>query len=234
MQAPAPPLPSSGALTFIRNAQARRYILRVLPDGTARVTIPRRGSRKEAERFAAAHQDWIARQRLRRAEQARHPARRPWQDGDTVLFHGIPTALRRVTDGGCAALRFGDRLLPHKDDAQHPLAVVRAHLRDEARRTLPPRLLALAEAHGLGVTRVTIRNQRSRWGSCSSSGAISLNWRLIQMPERVRDYVLLHELMHLRQPNHSRRFWALVADVCPDYQDSRRWLRAHEPQLLGN
>jgi predicted metal-dependent hydrolase len=229
-QPSAPELPSS-ALTFVRSPRARRYILRVMPDGTARVTIPRRGSRKEAERFADAQQDWIARQRERRREQARHPARRPWQDGDTVLFLGQPTLTRHVRDAGRAALLFGDRLLPHDESKKQPWLVIRDHLRREATRLLPPRLLALAAEHGLKVTRVTIRNQRSRWGSCSSSGAISLNWRLIQMPDRVRDYVLLHELMHLRQPNHSRRFWRLVADVCPDFQESRGWLRAHESLL---
>ena len=93
-------------------------------------------------------------------------------------------------------------------------------------RELPPRLLALAARHGLAVTRVTVRSQRSRWGSCSRDGNIALNWRLLQMPPAVCDYVLLHELMHLRQPNHSARFWAEVEAVCPDYASARAWLRA--------
>jgi predicted metal-dependent hydrolase len=220
-------------LTFLRSPRARRYILRVLPDGTARVTIPRRGSRKEAERFAAAHQDWIERQRARRHEQAQTNPPREWQDGDSVLFEGVPTTVHCVREaGGRAALRFGDRLLPHDESKDQAWTVIRDHLRDEARRRLPGRLLELAAEHGLTVTRVSIRNQRSRWGSCSSTGAISLNWRLVQMPDVVRDYVLLHELMHIRQPNHSRRFWRLVADVCPDFQESRQWLRAHEALLL--
>lgn len=223
--------PDNTSLIFVRSPRARRYILRVLPDGTARVTIPRRGSQKEAARFAATQHEWIARQRERRREQARNPARRPWQDGDTVLFQGQPMLTRRVREAGRAALLFGDRLLPHDESTKQPWTVIRDHLRDEAKRLLPPRLMALAADHGLNVTRVTIRNQRSRWGSCSSNGSISLNWRLIQMPDRVRDYVLLHELMHLRQPNHSRRFWKLVAAACPDFQESRRWLRAHESLL---
>jgi predicted metal-dependent hydrolase len=98
-------------------------------------------------------------------------------------------------------------------------------LRQYAARELPLQLYRLAERHGLTVSRVSVRNQRSRWGSCSPSGHICLNWRLVLMPEAVRQYVLIHELMHLRRPDHSRHFWRLVAHACPDYQDSRRWLR---------
>jgi len=85
----------------------------------------------------------------------------------------------------------------------------------------------LAAQHGLTVAGVSIRNQRSRWGSCSRAGRICLNWRLVAMPEWVRDYVILHELMHLKRMDHSPRFWALVAKACPRYQDARRWLRQH-------
>ena len=98
-------------------------------------------------------------------------------------------------------------------------------LRARARRELPLRLLELAAQHGLTVSRISIRNQRWRWGSCNRSGHICLNWRLVTMPEAVRDYVLIHELMHLKRMDHSPAFWKLVAAGCPDYQDARRWLR---------
>lgn len=100
-------------------------------------------------------------------------------------------------------------------------------LRARARLELPARLLELAASVGLTVRKVSIRNQRLRWGSCSASGLICLNWRLVTMPDRVRDYVLYHELMHLKRMDHSPTFWRLVAQVCPDYQDARRWLRRH-------
>jgi predicted metal-dependent hydrolase len=98
-------------------------------------------------------------------------------------------------------------------------------LRERAGRELPSRLLALAAAHGLTVTRISIRNQRWRWGSCNRAGHICLNWRLVTMPEWVRDYVLIHELMHLKRMDHSPKFWKLVAAACPEYQEARRWLR---------
>jgi predicted metal-dependent hydrolase len=78
---------------------------------------------------------------------------------------------------------------------------------------------------------VTVRNQRSRWGACSPSRAISLNWRLIQMPPSVSDYVIFHELMHLKQPNHSRRFWREVEKVCAWWREAERWLRKHGREL---
>ena len=97
--------------------------------------------------------------------------------------------------------------------------------RRRADRELPAELRSLAAQHGLVVSRVSVRNQKSRWGSCSPSGHICLNWRLMLMPPAVRTYVLIHELMHLRRLDHSRAFWRLVAAACPDYDDSRRWLR---------
>jgi predicted metal-dependent hydrolase len=98
-------------------------------------------------------------------------------------------------------------------------------LRARAGRELPARLLELAAQHGLTVSRVSVRNQKWRWGSCSPSGVICLNWRLVRMPDAVRDYVMLHELMHLKRMDHSPKFWKLVAAVCPTYRDARRWLR---------
>ena len=94
-----------------------------------------------------------------------------------------------------------------------------------ARRELVPRLRELAAAHGLSVARVSIRNQRWRWGSCSSRGHICLNWRLMRMPAWVRDYVIVHELMHLKKLDHSPAFWTLVADACPRYREAEAWLR---------
>jgi predicted metal-dependent hydrolase len=103
--------------------------------------------------------------------------------------------------------------------------------RARAARELPPRLRDLATQCGLTVTRVSIRNQRTRWGSCGPDGHISLNWRLVLMPDWVRDYVLIHELMHLRRLDHSPAYWRLVAAACPDYRLARRWLRLNGPAL---
>jgi predicted metal-dependent hydrolase len=100
-------------------------------------------------------------------------------------------------------------------------------LRRRAERELPLRLRELADGLGVRVRKVSIRNQRSRWGSCSRAGHICLNWRLVDMPPWVRDYVLIHELMHLKRMDHSPAFWKLVAAASPDWQRARRWLRAY-------
>ena len=93
------------------------------------------------------------------------------------------------------------------------------------------RLQVLAASLGLTVTKVSIRNQRWRWGSCGPDGHISLNWRLVTMPDWVADYVLVHELMHLRRMDHSRAYWRLVAAACPEYLSARDWLRRQGPAL---
>jgi len=77
----------------------------------------------------------------------------------------------------------------------------------------------------MNVTRVSVRDQRSRWGSCTAAGAISLNWRLVLTPESVRDYIIYHELMHLREMNHSPRFWACVEEVFPRWQEAEAWIK---------
>jgi predicted metal-dependent hydrolase len=174
-------------VVVVRHARARRYVIRVRPDGSVRVSVPRGGSRREALAFAERERDWIERERRRVAEEQ---------------------ALAR-------------RLAP-------PPEVARA-LRARAAREL------LAGAHGLSVSRVSIRNQRWRWGSCSRAGHICLNWRLVLMPDWVRDYIILHELMHLRRLDHSPRFWKLVAAACPRYEAARAWLRryAGHPESLA-
>jgi predicted metal-dependent hydrolase len=118
------------------------------------------------------------------------------------------------------------RVTPPRFDAD-----AEAKWRARAREELPPLLRERARELGVSVTRVAIRNQRARWGSCSRSGGITLNWRLLLMPDSVRDYVIVHELMHRQRMDHSPAFWALVEAVCPDYRTAVRWLKEHGSTL---
>jgi predicted metal-dependent hydrolase len=129
----------------------------------------------------------------------------------------IDRQLARVADRNAA--------VPQQAHASHDQRAER-ELRARANIELPARLLELAAQHGLTVNRISVRNQRWRWGSCSPNGHICLNWRLVGMPAEVRDYVIIHELMHLKRMDHSPKFWKLVAAVCPDYQTYRRYLRS--------
>ena len=201
--------------------KARRYILRVRPDGTLRVTIPRGGSKAEAIAFMARHLGWVARERARvRREQT--PA--CWTHGTQILLGGEPHTVEVQISPGGAVARLGQISAVVQDVGNVRPPLERA-MRAAARERLVPRLRELAGVHGLQVSRVSIRSQRSRWGSCSRTGAIALNFRLIQMPTSVCEYVLIHELMHLKQQNHGPRFWALVERACPEYADAERWLR---------
>jgi predicted metal-dependent hydrolase len=206
-----------------RHRRARRYILRVTGDGVVRVTVPRGASIAGALAFAAGETQWIA------AEWRRRSAQASWANGTTVWYRGEAHVL--VCTGAtitCGPLTLFRR--PAADDDVR--ARLQAHWRAEAADELPARCVALGRPHGLVPARIVVRNQRSRWGSCSSRGSIALNWRLIQMPSEVADYVMLHELVHLKHPNHSTRFWRRVAAVCPSWRASERWLRTHGRDLL--
>ena len=178
-----PSLPFDADFVFVRHPRARRYLIRVADDGTVRVTIPRWGSKREAEAFAERERSWIEKQHRRNEADRQRPK---------------PAALSPE---------------------------VQREFRDRAKRELPARLFELAAEHGLTVARVSVRNQRWRWGSCSRKGHICLNWRLVQMPDSVRDYVMIHELMHLKRMDHSPKFWKLVGQACPDFKSARAWLR---------
>lgn len=109
---------------------------------------------------------------------------------------------------------------------------LRNFYRRESREYLSERLDLLADEMGLAYDGLQIRNQRTRWGSCSTNGTISLNWRLLMAPPEIIDYVVIHELAHLREPNHTDAFWSLVAEYEPDYEEHKEWLRANSSRLI--
>ncbi|PYJ04543.1 MAG: metal-dependent hydrolase [Verrucomicrobia bacterium] len=212
---------------FVRHQRARRYVLRLGADGAARVTIPQGGSAAEAGRFAERNVRWLERQLLR---QATHAVRsRTWSAGVEILFRGEPVRLELTGKNG--VVRFGDEVVRLADTTGDLRPAIERHLWRLAAREFPARVFELAALHRLPVRRVTVRNQRSRWGSCSRRGTISLNWRLVQAPPFVRDYLVLHELAHLKEMNHSRRFWREVARLCPEFPAAERWLKQHSGLL---
>jgi predicted metal-dependent hydrolase len=213
-------------LLMVRHPRARRYLLRLRPDGVARVTIPRGGSAAEARRFVERHRAWLERQWERLQARPRLPA--TWQIGSELWFRGESVRIQSTVPG---RIDFGDQTLPVADSAADLRPAIEQRLRQLAARELPRRVGELARRHGFAVNRVTVRNQRTRWGSCSRRGTVSLNWRLVQAPDSVRDYIILHELAHLRQMNHSDRFWQEVERLCPDYRAAECWLKQHRELL---
>jgi predicted metal-dependent hydrolase len=213
------------AVQVVRQPKARRYLLRLQADGTARLVIPRAGSRAEALRFLERSEPWLLRHRAR--WQARSQARSPWTDGTRFLFRGGEVVLQVETREGRVMLRFADQTVRLARPRLDYREAVHDHLRRLAARELPPRTLELAREQGIQVHRITVRAQKTRWGSCSTRGTISLNWRIIHAPPGVRDYLIIHELMHRRQMNHSARYWKLVEEAFPDYHAPEQWLRKH-------
>jgi predicted metal-dependent hydrolase len=217
------------ALALVVNPRARRYVLRLRPDGSARVTIPRGGSRSAGRRFAEGHEPWLARQLERLANRPAQPA--PWRLGTEVFLRGERRIIEAAAGSDGNAIQLGDEVISVRGSAADWRPVIERHLWRLAIRELPPRVWELAASHQLTVRRITVRNQRTRWGSCSRRATISLNWRLVQTPPFVRDYIILHELCHLREMNHSARFWRAVGRVCPDFAAAERWLKQHAALL---
>ncbi|MEM6820983.1 MAG: SprT family zinc-dependent metalloprotease, partial [Verrucomicrobiota bacterium] len=198
---------------YQKNTRAKHYLIYVRRNGTIRVTVPKYGTRLEASQFVQEKQSWIRRQ----WEKVNAPGWLPrsWAPGTKIWFNGDEVTLELDQSNGQNQISVGPLLFPAKANQPDLRPIVEEQLRRYASRVLPPRTMELAEIHGLSPESITVRNQSSRWGSCSEAGRISLNWRLVQTPEKVRDYVIIHELMHLKELNHSKKFWSLVENACP-------------------
>lgn len=229
MNGPEQPAAPGEEIIFQHSERARNYRLTLRRDGRAVATIPRRGTQREAERFVAEHRDWLARARVR---QARRPgAGGAWIPGTPVMWRGEMTELRVAVETAPPQVCLGADVFRVPGLAGDLRPALEQHFLRRARIELPARAWELAAVAGVGIKQVSVRNQRSRWGSCSARGTVSLNWRLVQTPDFVRDYIILHELMHRREMNHSARFWAEVEAVCPDWREAERWLKRQGGRL---
>lgn len=212
-----------------RHRQARRYTLRIHAVGREVVlTMPPRGSVKQAKEFAQKHGAWIA-ARLRRL-----PDVVPFRHDTVLPVRGIEhrIAHRRGARGTVwLETNDGDHHLCVAGEAPHLARRVRDFLKREAKRDLEAASRKAAGTLGVRITRISVRDQSSRWGSCSSSGVLSYSWRLILAPPFVLDYLAAHEVAHLIEMNHSRQFWRLVERVCPDMGRAKAWLDAHGTDL---
>ena len=209
--------------TIRRSGRARSVRVSVDPDGEVEVVLPRRAAERHAAAAVRELAPWIER---RRRAYARARAALP-RDPGTVPYLGAALAL--VAEPGRSRVhRRGDELRVPGGD-WHP--AVERWYRRAARAEIAPRLDRATALAGLSYRGLTIRSQRTRWASCSTTGAMSFNWRLLLAPEAVLDYVVWHEVCHLEVMDHSPRFWALLERWCPDYAEHRRWLRRYGPAL---
>lgn len=217
-------------LSLRPTARARRLSLRLDRDGSgAVVTFPPHVSRREARAFAERHGDWIA------ARLARLPEAIAFTPGAEVPILGIPHPIRHAPEAR-RGVWIAEGALWASGRTEHLGRRIEDFLRQQARSELAQRARAKAErlptGAGRPLGRTSVRDTRSRWGSCSPRGDLSFSWRLILAPEAVLDYVVAHEVAHLVHMNHAAAFWQLVARLTDDVEGSRRWLREQGAGLL--
>lgn len=212
-----------------RHRQARRYTLRIQASKReVLLTMPPRGSLKEAKAFAQKHGAWIA------ARLKRLPEAAPFVDGAILPLRGVPHRIVHQPDArGTVWAEFceGEHRLCVAGEAPHLPRRVADYLKRQARRDLDQASRRHAATLGVSVTRVTVRDTVSRWGSCSSTGRLSYSWRLILAPPFVLDYLAAHEVAHLVEMNHSARFWRIVRRICPDVDRAKAWIDVHGADL---
>ena len=216
MAVPAPAPASDLAYGVRRSARARRVRVTVDPRGRVEVVLPRRVPQRAAAEAVVELRPWIDR---RLAEAAAVRERLAARAG-TVPYLGATLRLA-PQEGRTRVHRRGEVLHVPAGDARPALE---RWYRRAARAEVAPRLDAAVAALGTAYTRLTIRDQRTRWGSCSAQGAIAINWRLLLAPPEVLDYVIWHEACHLVVHDHSAAFWALVRSKTGDQREARRWL----------
>jgi len=191
-------------------------------DGRVTLTVPPWTSDAEARAFVSEKRDWIARAR------ARVPGRVSAGQADNLPFEGRARRIERASVRSARLSEDGARLLV---PTRSPGRSLRRYLMLAARQRLGELAARYADVFDRPVAGIALRDTRSRWGSCSSTGRLSFSWRLIMAPPEVLDYVALHEAAHLVHMNHGAGFWALVERHCPDWRRHRAWLHAEGPAL---
>jgi predicted metal-dependent hydrolase len=217
------------------SGRATRYHINVSEQGVE-VVLPEGIPTSRAESLLREHSDWLKGQMQKLAKRTRH-ADLPQLPVNSILYQGKPVTVLLKPDLSLKSRAVvglvGDRLLvrvPNRINSI-PKTAVEAWFREQARHAIQLQVTAWSATFHLCPKHITIRDQRTRWGSCSSRGGLSFNWRLIMVPREVMDYVIIHELSHMDVPNHSTRFWTLVATRDPEYKRHRLWLK-HNTHLL--
>jgi predicted metal-dependent hydrolase len=218
-------------LVVRHNPRARRLIVRVdMTTGAVHVTTPNKRNVKAAISFAHSHADWLIEQRksVARAE--------PFCDGAILPVRGVPHLICHVNGARSAVQQIaaeGDGLpeLQVGGDISFLPRRVADWLKYQAKSDLNQSVMAHAAKLGVRPSRITIRDQSSRWGSCSSTRALSFSWRLIFAPSDVLNYVAAHEVAHLVHMNHGPQFWMAVESLIPSYLQTVRWLETEGPAL---
>lgn len=216
-------------LTIRRNAQATRLTLRIEPGGRAlKMTVPTGLPERDIREFLDRHQPWLM------TKLARFKSRSALSDGHHIFIRGVA---HRIEETGKLrglpeiTVVDGEAVLRVSGLSEHVPRRISDFLKKEARKDLEARVSVHAPKIGRKVRSLTLRDTRSRWGSCSADGALSFSWRIVMAPPFVIDYLAAHEVAHLKEMNHSQAFWDLCEDLCPRVEEAKRWLKRNGTML---
>lgn len=222
-----PDLLADGEIASVRvrrNPRARRISVRVdAGDGSIALTVPWHTSVERGIGFVRGQRDWL------KARLAAIPDRVEFAPGSRFSFMGQQVMVARAERG---PTHLADGVLHVAGAPEFAARRVRDWLKAQARRTLAEKAHALAARNGRKVAAIRIRDTRTRWGSAATDGTLAFSWRLVLAPPEVLDYVVAHEVAHLTHMNHGAEFWALVARLCPGFEQPRQWLAANGAHLL--
>jgi hypothetical protein len=232
-RAPSPPV-----YRIRRSSLARRSRLTLTNDGEAIVVLPLRVPEALAAVLVARHARWIDRHQTRIREQQQARAARPLLGaGREILFRGVPhrvVSIAAVDGRKRPTIRLdGTRIVVISSplERRSTTELLEAWLRARAREHIQARVAVRAAEMGIATKRLDIRDQKTRWGSASARGTLSFSWRLVMCPPWVLDYVVVHELAHLKIAGHQLRFWRLVEKYHPQSRAARKWLRDHRDEV---
>jgi predicted metal-dependent hydrolase len=218
---------------FLKRSAKRRTIGFVINDAGLSVVAPKWVTVTQIEESIAEREDWIIRKTFEWQEftKKRNSLRVEWGDGAKVRYLGSEITVRLDNSGDVtkAGALFDDNLLrialpPHASDEQIKNRV-ESWLQSRAKIIFAERIPLYSQKLGSAPTKWALSSARTRWGSCAHDGSIRLNWRLVQFPLDIIDYVVAHELAHLKELNHGPEFWRTVGELFPDYEQKRRWLK---------
>ncbi len=215
----------------IIRSKRRTFALEIDNLGRLIVRAPARATRLQIESLVTQKRDWIQAKQAEVLSQGPLPVNRQYQPGETFLFLGQAYALE-IVEQQVEALKLDGRFLLKRSARSKAPEVFEAWYRQQALDVISQRLALFAGQTGLGYQQVRVKNLRTRWGSCSSRGNLNFNLRLVLAPLEIVDYVVVHELVHLKHKNHSRQYWEAVAAILPYFKKRRDWLKLNGHRLV--
>lgn len=216
----------------------RTMAVQIKSDGRVILRAPLGAKEQMIDQFIQNHALWVFGNYRKILNQKKETQAFAWKDGEVLSIRGVPKRLRitvveglrkdKVTESDtCLEILTGD-------SSQGRIKELAAGwMKAAAKEVFSTRTAMWAERMGVTYTKITVRNQSSRWGSCSVKGSLNFNWKLMMVSQAVLDYVIVHELAHRKEMNHSKRFWNVVGQAMPDYEDQRRLLKENESKIIS-